>query len=89
MGPIYQALGLTVGVIPARSLVPLRSEVVTSDIRLTSLRPSRARSLSADITLWARTTEFGFDTSATTCVQPDELVQRELHYAIVDEVDSS
>jgi preprotein translocase subunit SecA len=89
MGPIYQALGLTVGVIQHEASFLYDPKFVTSDIRLTSLRPcTRPEAYRADIT-YGTNNEFGFDYLRDNMrFSLDELVQRELHYAIVDEVDS-
>jgi preprotein translocase subunit SecA len=89
MGPIYQALGLSVGVIQHEASFLYDPKFVTSDIRLTSLRPcTRPEAYRADIT-YGTNNEFGFDYLRDNMrFSLDELVQRELHYAIVDEVDS-
>src|SRR5947207_3373601 len=89
MGPIYQALGLTVGVIQHEASFLYDPKFVTSDIRLTSLRPcTRPEAYRADVT-YGTNNEFGFDYLRDNMrFSLDELVQRELHYAIVDEVDS-
>src|SRR5437660_763899 len=89
MGPIYQALGLAVGVIQHEASFLYDPKFVTSDIRLTSLRPcTRAEAYRADIT-YGTNNEFRFDYLRDNMrFSLDELVQRELHYAIVDEVDS-
>src|SRR5207247_4258272 len=62
---------------------------VTSDIRLSSLRPcTRRKGYRADVT-YGTNNEFGFDYLRDNMrFTLEELVQRELHYAIVDEVDS-
>ena len=71
MGPIYNALGLTVG-----------SIVHGLDTH------ERKAAYAADIT-YGTNNEFGFDYLRDNMgIGPDEIVQRELHYAIVDEVDS-
>jgi preprotein translocase subunit SecA len=89
MGPIYQALGLAVGVIQHEASFLYDPKFVTSDIRLTSLRPcTRPEAYQADIT-YGTNNEFGFDYLRDNMrFSLEELVQRELHYAIVDEVDS-
>src|SRR5215475_3435845 len=89
MGPIYRALGLSVGVIQHEASFLYDPKFVTSDIRLTSLRPcTRPEAYRADIT-YGTNNEFGFDYLRDNMrFSLDELVQRELHYAIVDEVDS-
>jgi preprotein translocase subunit SecA len=89
MGPIYHALGLTVGVIQHEASFFYDPKFVTSDIRLTSLRPcTRPEAYRADIT-YGTNNEFGFDYLRDNMrFSLEELVQRELNYAIVDEVDS-
>src|SRR6202008_1627315 len=89
MGPIYQALGLSVGVIQHEASFLYDPAYVTSDIRMTALRPcTRREAYLADIT-YGTNNEFGFDyLRANMRFTLEELVQRELHYAIVDEVDS-
>ncbi|MEK7700608.1 MAG: preprotein translocase subunit SecA, partial [candidate division NC10 bacterium] len=89
MGPIYHALGLSVGVIQHEASFLYDPAYVTSDIRMTSLRPcTRQEAYRADIT-YGTNNEFGFDYLRDNMrFTLDELVQRELHYAIVDEVDS-
>jgi len=89
MGPIYDALGLSVGVIQHEASFLYDPAFVTSDIRLTSLRPcTRQEAYRADVT-YGTNNEFGFDYLRDNMrFTLDELVQRELHYGIVDEVDS-
>jgi preprotein translocase subunit SecA len=89
MGPIYQALGLTVGVIQHEASFLYDPAYVTPDIRMTALRPcTRREAYLADIT-YGTNNEYGFDYLRDNMrFAQDELVQRELHYAIVDEVDS-
>ncbi len=89
MGPVFQALGLSVGVIQHEASFLYDPAYVTSDVRLTALRPcSRPEAYRADIT-YGTNNEFGFDYLRDNMrFALDELVQRELHYAIVDEVDS-
>jgi preprotein translocase subunit SecA len=89
MGPIYQALGLTVGVIQHEASFQYDPVYVTPDIRMTALRPiERRQAYAADIT-YGTNNEFGFDYLRDNMrFSLDELVQRELNYAIVDEVDS-
>src|SRR5437016_4638188 len=66
-----------------------RSAYATPDIRMTALRPIDRRSAyQCDIT-YGTNNEFGFDYLRDNMrFSLEELVQRELHYAIVDEVDS-
>src|SRR5207253_9437707 len=89
MGPIYQMLGLTVGVIQHEASFQYDPAYVTPDIRMTALRPiGRREAYAADIT-YGTNNEFGFDYLRDNMrFSLDELVQRKLHYAIVDEVDS-
>src|SRR5213594_1568628 len=89
MGPIYHALGLGVGVIQHEASFLYDPAYVTSDIRMTALRPcTRQEAYRADVT-YGTNNEFGFDYLRDNMrFTLDELVQRELHYAIVDEVDS-
>src|SRR5207248_3293112 len=89
MGPIYQMLGLTVGLIQHEASFQYDPAYVTPDIRMTALRPiGRREAYAADIT-YGTNNEFGFDYLRDNMrFSLDELVQRKLHYAIVDEVDS-
>ena len=89
MGPIYHALGLSVGVIQHEASFRYDPAYVTSDVRMTSLRPcSRVEAYRADIT-YGTNNEFGFDYLRDNMrFALEDLAQRELHYAIVDEVDS-
>jgi preprotein translocase subunit SecA len=89
MGPVYHALGLSVGVIQHEASFLYDPAYVTTDIRMTALRPcTRHEAYRADIT-YGTNNEFGFDYLRDNMrFTLDELVQRELNYAIVDEVDS-
>ncbi len=89
MGPVYHALGLTVGVIQHEASFLYDPAYVTPDIRMTALRPcSRMEAYRADIT-YGTNNEFGFDYLRDNMrFTREEMVQRELNYAIVDEVDS-
>src|SRR5881396_260853 len=89
MGPIFHALGLRVGVIQHEASFLYDPAYVTSDIRMTALRPcTRQDAYRADVT-YGTNNGFGFDYLRDNMrFTLDELVQRELHYAIVDEVDS-
>src|SRR5436189_1353505 len=89
MGPLYHALGLTVGVIQHEASFTYDPAYATPDIRLTALRPiDRRAAYHCDIT-YGTNNEFGFDYLRDNMrFSLDELVQRPLHYAIVDEVDS-
>lgn len=92
MAQVYGFLGMSVGVI-----IPDESYVYDTsyenkdhfDERMKHLRPaSRQEAYAADIT-YGTNNEFGFDYLRDNMVREvDQLRQRELHYAIVDEVDS-
>jgi preprotein translocase subunit SecA len=89
MGPLYHALGLSVGVIQHEASFAYDPAYSTPDIRMTALRPiGRREAYHCDIT-YGTNNEFGFDYLRDNMrFSLDELVQRDLHYAIVDEVDS-
>jgi len=89
MGPLYHLLGLSVGVIQHEASFLYDEGYPSSDARYASLRPcSRREAYLADIT-YGTNNEFGFDYLRDNMrFSLDERVQRELHYAIVDEVDS-
>jgi preprotein translocase subunit SecA len=89
MGPVYHALGLRVGVIQHEASFLYDPSYVTADLRMSALRPcSRREAYLADVT-YGTNNEFGFDYLRDNMrFTREELVQRELHYAIVDEVDS-
>jgi preprotein translocase subunit SecA len=96
MGPIYHALGLSTSVIyagegqqPAAIFDPEFEEAAQTDERLRHLKPiSRKEAYQADIT-YGTNNEFGFDYLRDNMAQGQEFqVQREHHFAIVDEVDS-
>src|SRR5450432_2796609 len=93
MGPVYEALGLTVGVI-AHEFAALydsnfNDPLKHADERLNDWRPvPRREAYQADIT-YGTNNEFGFDYLRDNMVHtPDEMVQRKHHFAMVDEVDS-
>ena len=91
-GPVYDFLGLSVGVI-----IPDQSYIYDAkfenknhdDPRFRHLKPcTRQEAYSADIT-YGTNNEFGFDYLRDNMVrEEDQLRQRPLNYAIVDEVDS-
>lgn len=92
MGEIYNFMGLSVGVIiPDQSYLydPEYSNEQHEDHRMKHLRPcTRQEAYAADIT-YGTNNEFGFDYLRDNMVREEnQLRQRELHYAIVDEVDS-
>ncbi|MDR7404944.1 MAG: preprotein translocase subunit SecA, partial [Armatimonadota bacterium] len=92
MGPIYHALGLSVAVI-THEFSGLYDPGFTdphphADDRLNHFRPiTRREAYQADIT-YGTVSEFGFDyLRDNMALRPQDLVQRDLAYAIVDEVD--
>jgi len=92
MGPIFHFLVLTcAAIIHDVSYIydPQHSDTSAADWRLRHLRPiSRKEAYQADIT-YGINSEFGFDYLRDNMARSlDELVQRDFHYAIVDEVDS-
>src|SRR6202162_1278170 len=89
MGPIYHALGLSLGVIQHEVSYLFDPAHVSPDIRLAGLRScSRREAYHADIT-YGTNNEFGFDYLRDNMrFSLEDMVQREHHYAIVDEVDS-
>jgi preprotein translocase subunit SecA len=92
MGQIYHALGFTTAVIiPDHSYVydPDYTNEDHQDERFRHLRPcTRQEAYRADIT-YGTNNEFGFDYLRDNMVrETDQLRQRDLHFAIVDEVDS-
>ncbi len=95
MGPIYHALGLRVSVIQSGAGEPDKASYLydptyaSDDDRYQYLRPiTRREAYQADIT-YGTNNEFGFDYLRDNMVLSlDQCVQRELHFAIVDEVDS-
>src|SRR5216117_778092 len=89
MGPLYHNLGLSVGVIQHEASFLYDPTYEAEDKRLQHLRPcTRQEAYRADIT-YGTNNEFGFDYLRDNMVGDlADCVQRELHYAIVDEVDS-
>ena len=71
MGPVYEFLGLSVGVILSQQDYAVKKKAYACDIT------------------YGTNNEFGFDyLRDNMATHPEQCVQRELHYAIVDEVDS-
>jgi preprotein translocase subunit SecA len=97
MGPVYHFLGLSIGLIQGASSTAEQGQSPSflydptqgHDERIFHLRPcSRKEAYFADIT-YGTNNEFGFDyLRDNMAFSHDELVQRDLYYAIVDEVDS-
>ncbi len=96
MGPVYHFLGLSVGVIqnsgtgdPNAGSFLFDPNYPSEDARLQNLRPvQRREAYHADIT-YGTNNEFGFDYLRDNMViETSQLAQRELNFAIVDEVDN-
>lgn len=92
MGELYHFLGLETGVIiNDASFIydPTYDNEKHDDVRMRRLRPAtRKEAYAADIT-YGTNNEFGFDYLRDNMVNElEELRQRDLHFAIVDEVDS-
>lgn len=92
MGEVYSFLGLSVGVIIAETSYIYDASFNNDDHddpRMKHLKPcSRQDAYNADVT-YGTNNEFGFDYLRDNMVREiDQLRQRDLHYAIVDEVDS-
>ncbi len=92
MGQVYNFLGMQTGVIIGDlSYVydPQFTNTEHEDERFRHLKPAtRQEAYAADIT-YGTNNEFGFDYLRDNMVrEEDQLRQRDLHYAIVDEVDS-
>ncbi len=92
MGQVYNFLGLSTGVIVADlSFIydPDFTNTDHEDERFRHLKPAtRQEAYAADIT-YGTNNEYGFDYLRDNMVrEEDQLRQRELNYAIVDEVDS-
>ena len=92
MGGVYHLLGVSVGIIiPDTSFIydPDYTDDSKDDDRLSHLRPcSRQEAYQADV-VYGTNNEFGFDYLRDNMVRSrDQIRQRELNYAIVDEVDS-
>jgi preprotein translocase subunit SecA len=92
MGQVFLALGMTTSVIVHDAAYVYDPEFTSDehgDDRLNHLRPvSRQEAYRADVT-YGTNNEFGFDYLRDNMVDDlAKMVQRPLHYAIVDEVDS-
>ncbi len=102
MGQVYDFLGLTVGIIQhdasfrydadfknEEAIDEERDELGSFKIEHEYLRPvERKEAYAADIT-YGTNNEFGFDYLRDNMVQRlEQMVQRDLNYAIVDEIDS-
>ncbi len=89
MGPIFHSLGLSVASLQHDASYLFDPAYEGDSPALKHLRPiSRREAYRADIT-YGTNNEFGFDyLRDNMVVSADMMVQRELHYAIVDEVDN-
>jgi len=89
MGPIYHYLGLSLASIIHDSSFRFDPTYIPKDYRFLHLRPiERREAYRTDIT-YGTNNEFGFDYLRDNMkFSLDDYVQRELHYAIVDEVDN-
>ncbi len=89
MGPIYDALGLSVSILQHDASFLYSTERVSDAENMEHLTPcTRREAYRADIT-YGTNHEFGFDyLRDNMAVDLDRAVHRELHYAIVDEVDN-
>jgi preprotein translocase SecA subunit len=89
MGPIYQQLGVSVASIVHDVSYLFDPTYVTKDYRYLNLRPiSRQEAYRADVT-YGTNNEFGFDYLRDNMkFSIEDYVQRELNFAVVDEVDN-
>ena len=90
MGVLYHALGMSVGIIQHDASFLFDPQYDAADKRLQNLRPcTRQEAYRADIT-YGTNNEYGFDYLRDNLIVAslDQCVQRELNFAIVDEVDS-
>ncbi len=89
MGPIYDSLGLTLAVLQHDAAFLYSREKVSDQLNQDHLVPcTRAEAYAADIT-YGTNHEFGFDYLRDNMAgELAACVQRELHFAIVDEVDN-
>jgi preprotein translocase subunit SecA len=90
MGVLYHALGMSVGVIQHDASFLFDPQYDAADKRLQNLRPcTRQEAYRADIT-YGTNNEYGFDYLRDNLIVANlnQCVQRELNFAIVDEVDS-
>jgi len=95
MGPVYQMLGLSAAVIQNSAGSPdsgsflYNPDFPAADDRYQALQPiTRREAYQADI-LYGTNNEFGFDYLRDNMVMDvNRLTQRELNYAIIDEIDN-
>jgi len=89
MGQVYDFLGLTIGCLQHDQSFVFDRDYIAEDEKLLHLRPvERREAYAVDIT-YGTNNEFGFDyLRDNMAVEPEKVVQRDLHFAIVDEVDN-
>ena len=89
MGSVYDKLGLTVGVLQHESAYIYDPSPINPETGMEKLhKVGRSEAYGADIT-YGTNNEFGFDYLRDNMViDKSQRVQRDLHYAIVDEVDN-
>ena len=89
MGPVFDFLGISLGMITHDESFIFEPGHPTTDERLINLRPvTRREAYAADVT-YGTNNEFGFDYLRDNMViELDQRVQRERSFAIVDEVDN-
>lgn len=92
MGQVYDALGMSVGVLVHDAAFVFDKSYIdeqADDESLKHLKPSSRKEVYAVDITYGTNNEFGFDYLRDNMVQDiEQMVQRDLHYAIVDEVDS-
>ncbi len=91
-GPIFHLLGCRVGIIqshPQMSAYVFEPGLVAEDPHFNEMRPvDRQECYACDI-IYGTNAEFGFDyLRDNMALELDRMVQRDLHFAIVDEMDS-
>ena len=92
MGPVYESLGLTCGCVQHDKAFLYEPQLVDENevtVEMENLKEStRAEAYQADIT-YGTNNEFGFDYLRDNMAQSSEqMVQRDLCFAVIDEVDS-
>ncbi len=89
MGPVYHALGLTVSAIVHDQSFQFDPSYVVKDYRMLNLRPVERQQAYACDVVYGTNHEFGFDYLRDNMkFSLEDYVQRELTFAIVDEVDN-
>jgi preprotein translocase subunit SecA len=89
MGRIHDLLGLRVGVLQHETAYAFSAERVSEQLNMEHLQPMPRRDVYRGDVVYGTNHEFGFDyLRDNLAVHLDYCVQRELYYAIVDEVDN-